>query len=214
MKKETELVLLNLEKRLNNRIALELNEAFNLLLDCYKNGNKIIIAGNGGSASDSLHLVGELMKSFISKRKLKEPLNKKLSSLYPEFSDYYYENLELSIPAISLVNDIALTTAFSNDKSSDLIFAQQILGISKPGDVVLLFSTSGNSSNILHALRICLALDLKTIGMTGNTGGKMLTMCNVLIKSNFTETYRVQEEHIIIYHALARMLEIEIFGIN
>ncbi|MFR9159594.1 MAG: SIS domain-containing protein [Ruthenibacterium lactatiformans] len=163
------------------------------MIACYQNGGKLLVCGNGGSASDSLHIVGELMKGFVLPRKLDENMQKRLREACPEMAEYCIENLQGALPAISLVSEAGLTTAYANDQAPDLAFAQQVLGQAKPGDVLLAISTSGNSANVLYAIGIARALHVKTIGLTGHTGGKMASLCDVCIKVPGVETFKIQE---------------------
>ena len=192
-----------------------IEDALEIMIGAIGSGGKIMTCGNGGSASDAQHIVGELMKGFILPREI-ERFNQKFSARidreYPEHAAYLKKNLQSAIPAISLVGETALMTAFSNDKAADLIFAQQVLGLGRAGDVLLAISTSGNSANVIYALETARALDIKTIGLTGRTGGKMASMVDVLIAAPADGAYKVQEFHLPIYHALCLALEAEIFS--
>lgn len=181
-------------------------KTYNILNKCFSNGNKLLVAGNGGSAADALHIVGELMKAFVLPRKL----NKQLYDAIDENSkhaEYLKENLQMALPAIALVGEVGLTTAYSNDVAPDLMFAQQVLGYAKAGDVFLGISTSGNSKNIIYAAEIAKAMGMYVIGLTGETGGKLTDACDVCIKVPEKETFKIQELHLPVYHALC--LEIE-----
>ncbi len=182
-----------------------------LLINCYRSGGKILVCGNGGSAADSLHMVGELMKSFVLKRTLPPALQLALKEQWGETADYYIDNLEATIPAISLVNEVSLMTAYSNDKAADLVFAQQVLGYGKPGDVLICISTSGNSTNVLHAAKIANTLGVHVISMTGERGGKLRKMSEILLNVPSNTTYQIQELHLPIYHTICLMLEAELF---
>lgn len=185
--------------------------AFQLISKSYRNKGKILICGNGGSASDSEHIVGELMKSFKSKRFLPEDFREKIVNLFPQDSAYILNHLQGALPAISLTSNSALNTAFSNDVAPEMIFAQQVLGYGNPGDVLLALSTSGNSINVVRALQVSRAKDLITVGMTGLSGGRMVELCDVLIRVPRLSTPDVQELHLPVYHALCLMLEQEFF---
>ncbi len=205
------------ERFLNDYPNLEIcrnsiNESFVIITGCYLSGGKILICGNGGSASDSEHIVGELMKGFILKRPLKIEARKKIEEVFPEDSQYLVDNLQGALPAISLVSHTALSSSFINDVQPDMVFAQQVYGYGKPGDVLLGLSTSGNSPNVINAIKIAHALDLKTIGMTGETGGIMKRLCDVTVCVPARETYKIQELHLPVYHALCAMIEEEFFG--
>lgn len=186
-------------------------EAAELLCETYKNGGKLLICGNGGSASDALHIVGELMKDFCIARPLDDDMKKKLSSVSKD-AEYIYSNLQVSLPAIALVGSTAIETAYANDRAPDLCFAQQVMGLGNEGDVLLGISTSGNSKNIVYALDVAKAKGMKTIGLTGNGGGKMANKCDLLIDAPETETYKIQELHLPIYHAICLAVENEFFG--
>ena len=179
-------------------------EAFNILLECYKSGGKVLVCGNGGSASDAEHITGELMKSFKKKRSLPIELKDSLGQ-------YLYNNLEGALSCISLVSQTSLITAFSNDKCSDLVFAQEVLGYGKPNDVLLAISTSGNSENVINAVVVAKALGLKVIGLTRKGEHKLLSLVDVCIGVPKEETYQIQELHLPIYHALCAELEEVLF---
>lgn len=186
----------------------EISNAVSRMEDIYKKGNKILVCGNGGSAADSEHIVAELMKGFLLKRKLVPELCEKLKNCPSEVTD----QLQMGIPAISLVGNIGLQTAFSNDVCYELVFAQQVLNLGKSGDGLLCLSTSGNSPNIISAIQVAKALDLNTIGLTGSSGGKMRGLVDILICAPETSTPRIQEYHLAIYHALCAELEFRLFG--
>lgn len=190
----------------------DLEQAAETMIDCYRQGGKVMVCGNGGSAADSLHIVGELMKGFILPRKLKPELQEKLRSTCPEMAEYCIANLQGALPAISLVNEVGLTTAYANDQAPDLGFAQQVLGQGKEGDVLFAISTSGNSANVLCAAGVAKALGIKVIGLAGQTGGKMVPWCDVCIKVPSKVTFKIQEYHLPVYHALCLCLEEEFFG--
>ena len=180
--------------------------AYDILENCYQSGNKLLVAGNGGSAADALHIVGELMKAFVLPRKLSCELCDSIDK-HCEHADYLKDNLQRALPAIALVGEIGLTTAYSNDVASDLVFAQQVLGYGNAGDVFLGISTSGNSQNIIYAAEVAKAKGMYVIGLTGKTGGNLADICDVCVKVPEVETYKVQELHLPVYHALC--LEIE-----
>lgn len=190
----------------------DLEQAAETMIACYRQGGKVMVCGNGGSAADSLHIVGELMKGFILPRKLNPELQEKLRSTCPEIAEYCIANLQGALPAISLVNEVGLTTAYANDQAPDLGFAQQVLGQGKEGDVLFAISTSGNSANVLYAAGVAKALGIKVIGLVGQTGGKMVPWCDVCIKAPSKVTFKIQEYHLPVYHALCLCLEEEFFG--
>lgn len=187
-------------------------QSVEMLINCYQNKNKLLICGNGGSASDSQHIAGELMKSFRLKRKIPIEIQEQIEDKFPQSSQYYIENLEEPLTAISLVGETSLITAYSNDKAPDLIFAQQVYGLSNAGDILLAISTSGNSKNVLYACEIAQIKGMKIIGLTGQSGGKMNNICDIIIKTPEIETYKIQEYHLPIYHAICLAIEEEFFG--
>lgn len=189
-----------------------LKAAAETIIDCYKNGGKLLICGNGGSAADAEHITGELMKGFLLPRPLQEHQSKRLMDTCPEDAAYLIENLQEALPAISLVNQIALGTAFANDQAPDLVFAQQVFGLGKAGDVLLAISTSGNSKNVLYAAQVARAFGLSVISLTGAGGGKLRSWTDILLAVPDKETYRIQELHLPIYHALCIAAEQEFFG--
>ncbi len=184
-----------------------IGEAAEVLIACYSAGGKVLICGNGGSCSDSDHIVGELMKGFEKKRPLSSELKKRLSENGGERGIYLAGKFQQGLPAISLTAHSALITAVSNDIDANLIFAQQVIGYGNAGDVLIGISSSGNSQNVIDALITAKAKDLKVIGLTGETGGKMRSCCDVLINVPERRTASVQELHLPVYHALCVMVE-------
>ena len=181
-------------------------------ISCYENGGKLLIAGNGGSAADSEHIAGELMKRFKTPRPVKKEFADKLIAIDPERGTQLANNLECSLMAIPLVAHEALTTAYINDVDGLGVFAQQLFGFGKEGDVFLGISTSGNSKNVLPATVVARALGIKVIGLTGAKGGELAEVADVAVKAPETETYMVQELHLPIYHCWCLMLEDKFFG--
>lgn len=194
------------------QIETVLDQAIEVLIESIKEQGTILICGNGGSAADSDHIVGELMKGFILKRQISSELVNILKNDYPNDFEYLYNNLQYGIRSISLMSHNALVSAFSNDKAPDLIFAQQVLGYGKSGDVLLAISTSGNSKNVIHAAQVARAVGIKVIALTGNSGGKLGTLSDILINVPETETYKIQEYHLPVYHTICLALENEFFG--
>ena len=182
------------------------------IIECYRNGGKLLVCGNGGSAADAEHITGELMKGFLLPRRLGEEKRQKLMEACPEDAEYLIENLQEALPAISLVNQIALGTAFANDQSPDLVFAQQVFGLGKEGDVLLAISTSGNSANVLYAAQVARTFGISVIALTGMGGGRLRALADILLAVPNKETYRIQELHLPIYHALCIAAEEEFFG--
>lgn len=192
----------------------DLVAAVRLLCDGYHGGHKLIVCGNGGSASDSEHIVGELMKGFLLPRKLGPEMANRMHEVCPEEAEYFLENLQGALPALSLVNQVALNTAFANDQAPDLSFAQQLLGMGNEGDVLLAISTSGNSTNVIYALQMAKVKGVKTIALTGKSGGKIHSrgLADVTICVPDDETFRIQEYHLPVYHMLCIAAENEFFG--
>jgi D-sedoheptulose 7-phosphate isomerase len=190
----------------------EILSAADCLIDCYENGGKVLVCGNGGSCSDSDHIVGELMKGFEHKRPVAQALKTQLKEIGGERGSYLAEKLQHGLPAISLTAHSGLITAVANDTDADLIFAQQVVGYGKTGDVLIAISSSGNSQNILDAVLIAKAKGLSVIGLTGESGGKMQSICDILINVPGKRTAFVQELHLPVYHALCVMIENHFFG--
>lgn len=185
----------------------DVNKAYSLLEACYENGGKLLIAGNGGSAADAEHIVGELMKGFVKRRPLPKELKRALIDTDPIRGSELSEKLQQGLPAIALTNHAALSSAFANDVDGMLSYAQQVNGYGKEGDVFLGISTSGNSENVMYAAVTAKAKGMKVIGLTGRDGGKLAKLADVAIVVPEQETYKIQELHLPIYHALCLMLE-------
>lgn len=190
----------------------DIRNAYTLLEEAYLKGRKLLVCGNGGSASDSEHIVGELMKEFKLKRKIYSDQASALKKIDPELGQVLADNLQGALPAICLTGHSSLTTAFMNDANADLVFAQQVNGYGKPGDVFLGISTSGNSKNVLYAAVNAKAKGLKVIGLTGARENKLMKYADVCIRVPETETYKIQELHLPVYHCLCLMLEEKFFG--
>jgi len=181
-------------------------DIYELLYRVFANGGKLLLCGNGGSAADCDHIVGELMKGFL----LRRPVPAEVAG-HPALEGEG-ALLQGALPAISLVGQTALSTAYANDVAAEMIFAQQVYGLGRPGDVLLGISTSGNAKNVCSALRVARAVGMQTIGFTGAGGGQMLDLCDICLRVPATETYRVQEMHLPLYHALCAMLEVAFFA--
>jgi D-sedoheptulose 7-phosphate isomerase len=190
----------------------DINDAYVLLKKAYSNNRKLLVCGNGGSASDSEHIVGELMKEFRLKRKVYVNQAEAMKAIDPEMGQILAENLQGALPAICLTGHSALTTAFMNDANADLIFAQQVNGYGKPNDVFLGISTSGNSKNVLYAAITAKSKGLSVIGLTGEAESRVSEIADVCIRVPETETYKIQELHVPVYHCLCLMLEEYFFG--
>jgi D-sedoheptulose 7-phosphate isomerase len=189
----------------------DIKEAYEILENCYKNGGKLLIAGNGGSCADAEHIVGELMKGFVKPRAVSAEFVEKLTVADPVRGKELADKLQGGLPAIALTGHPGLSTAFLNDVDGNLIYAQQTYGYGKEGDVLLGISTSGNSKNIMYAMTAARAIGMKTIGLTGRNGGELKETADVSIVVPEKETFKIQELHLPVYHALCLMLEERFF---
>lgn len=179
------------------------------IIKCYERGKKVLIAGNGGSACDSEHIAGELLKSFLKKRPINEDIKKEL--LKTEDGKYIADNLEAPLKAVALTSHFALSTAYLNDREPYLIFAQQLLGFGDSGDIFIAISTSGNAKNILYAAKLAKAMGIKIISFTNENGGKLSKMADIPIKAPAKATHIAQEYHQAIYHELCIKVEEHFF---
>lgn len=182
-------------------IQAEIEKVIELCVDCYKMGGKIMIAGNGGSASDAEHIVGELMKGF----KLMRPVTDE--RIPTELAC----KLQGSLPALCLSGGVALPTAFANDVDGEYTVAQNLYGLAKPGDIFIAISTSGNAKNLSHAAELAKCLGVKAVALTGEKGGRLAGICDITLKAPSSETYRVQEYHLPIYHHICAEVEAALF---
>lgn len=195
-------------------VRKDLLDAYELMRQCFEAGGKLLIAGNGGSAADSEHIAGELMKGFLKKRPLSAELRRRFTEIEPARGREISERLQGALAVLPLTSQDALSTAFLNDMNVENIFAQKIMGYGKKGDVFLGISTSGDSTNIINAAITAKALDIQVIGLTGDTGGMLKNYCDVLVRAPENENYKVQELHLPIYHCLSMMLEEFFFGMG
>ena len=192
----------------------DITKAYNIMEECYCHDGKLLIAGNGGSAADSEHIAGELMKRFKNPRPIKDELASRLISIDSERGPLLAKNLELGLMAIPLVAHEALSTAYINDVDGYGVFAQQLLGFGRSGDVFLGISTSGNSQNVMNAAVVARAVGMKVIGLTGKNGGELGNFADVSVRVPETETYMIQELHLPVYHTWCLMLEDRFFDEN
>ncbi len=181
----------------------EIYASYKLMRECYCSGGKVLACGNGGSAADADHIVGELMKGFLLKRKIDAPA--------ANGDDEILSHLQGGLPAVSLCAHSALLTAFANDLEFDYAYAQQVYGLGKRGDVLIALSTSGNSASIVNAVRAAGAKDIISIGITGSKESRLSENCTVCIKLPETETFMIQELTLPVYHCLCAMLEADFF---
>ena len=194
------------------KIEKEIIDAYKLLEETFLKNGKLLIAGNGGSAADSQHIVGELMKSFRIPRPISKDFSAKLTAIDSARGSLLAKQLERGLCAISLTTHAALQTAFLNDVGGCGFFAQQLLGYGRSGDLFLGISTSGNSENIIQAAIVARALGIKVIALTGKKGGELIKFADVFVRVPYDETYLIQELHLPIYHCWCSMLEEKFFG--
>lgn len=194
-----------------SHLSSDIHKAVDFLIECFYNSGTIYTCGNGGSAADADHIVGELMKGFRLKRQLTSAQANEIVRLYPDEGHEIVKNLQQAIPAISLVSGISLPTAFSNDINSDYVFAQQIYGLGKKNDNLIAISTSGNSINVINAAKIAKVKGIKVISMTGKTGGRLVDFSDVVIKAPASDVAKIQEYHLPIYHCICSLIEHNLF---
>lgn len=193
-------------------VKQDIINAYLVMEECYEHDGKLLIAGNGGSAADSEHIAGELMKRFKTPRPITQEMAEKLKAIDPVRGENLAKNLERGLMAIPLVAHEALSTAYINDVDGLGVFAQQLFGFGRPGDVFLGISTSGNSKNVMSATVVARALGIKVIGLTGAKGGELASVADVVVKVPEIETYMIQELHLPVYHCWCLMLEDKFFG--
>ena len=194
-----------------NVCRAEIMGAYECAMETYVKNGTVFCCGNGGSSSDSEHIVGELLKSFKMRRAIDKDVATALEA-YGEDGAYLCEKLEGSLAAVSLISQTGVLTAYANDRAWDAAMAQQLYGLGRKGDCLFALSTSGNSKNCVLAVMVAKAKGLKTVGFTGVKGGRMKELCDVCIAVPEMETYKVQELHLPVYHCICAMLEMEIFG--
>ena len=191
--------------------AEEIETAKDRLIDCYARGGKVLLCGNGGSAADCDHIVGELMKGFLKKRPLSQETKAAMQANCPTLTEELLSKLQGGLPAVSLPAMAALNAAFCNDVDPELIYAQSVLALGKPGDILIGLSTSGNARNVCAAAQVAKGAGLTVIGMTGETGGKLKSLTDTCICVPETETYKIQELHLPVYHYLCAAVEHHFF---
>lgn len=185
-----------------NSCKEEIEKALELLLATYKNGGKVLVCGNGGSASDSEHIVGELMKGFISKRPVTDE----------RIPEELRKGLQGALPAISLPSQSGILSAYINDVDPEMMYAQLVYGYTTQKDLVIGLSTSGNSKNVVKAMEVAKCLGAKTLAFTGEKESLLSNICNITIRVPAVETYQVQEYHLPVYHYLCAEVEKMMFG--
>ncbi len=185
----------------------DIADAFLLLRDCFSEGGNLLVGGNGGSAADAEHIAGELMKGFCKRRPLDEEFTDALKSVDPAEGEALSQKLQMGLPVYTLTSLPALSSAYSNDVDGEYAFAQEVFGLGREGDVLLAISTSGNSKNLVHAAVAAKALGMKVMLLGGRDGGTLKALSDVSVIVPETETYKIQELHLPVYHALCLMLE-------
>ena len=191
-------------------VKQDIEDAYYIMENCYENGGKLLIAGNGGSAADAQHIVGELMKGFKYRRPVSDELRSSLLKF--ENGEQLANTLQCGLPAIALTDHQALSTAFVNDADPYMVYAQQVCGYGNPNDVFLGISTSGNARNVMLAAITAKAKGMKVIGLTGKDGGKLARFADEAVIVPENETYMIQEAHLPIYHCWCLMLEQRFFS--
>ena len=189
----------------------KIKEAAEALINCYENGGKVLICGNGGSCADSDHIVGELMKGFLKLRPLSDEKKAEMKANCPIVDDELLNKLQGGLPAISLPSITALNSAFCNDVDPELIYAQPLMALGTKKDILLALSTSGNSKNVYGAVKVAKALGVKVIGLSGKMGGKLKEVSDICICVPETETFKIQELHLPVYHYLCAAVETHFF---
>ena len=182
------------------------------LISCYQRHGKLLVCGNGGSAADAEHIVGEMMKGFCLPRRLSDDDKARLASVAGDDTELLTTKLQYGLAALSLVSHSALITATANDQDGQLIFAQQVWGIGQAGDVLLAISTSGNSQNVLLAAKAARAKNMLVVGLTGASGGRLAEMCDIAVKVPSDQVAKIQEMHLPIYHHICASVEAHFFA--
>jgi D-sedoheptulose 7-phosphate isomerase len=191
----------------------DIQAAIDTMIRCYEHGGKVLLCGNGGSCADSDHIVGELMKGFLKKRPLSDAQKAAMKARSATLDDSLLNALQCGLPAISLPSLTALNTAFCNDADPELIYAQAVLALAKPGDVLIAISTSGNAKNVFAAVQVAKGLGVTVIGLTGNTGGKLKQYADIAVCVPETETFKIQELHLPVYHTVCAAVEAHFFPV-
>ncbi len=185
----------------------DVQAAASAMVDCYQKGGKLLLCGNGGSCADCDHIVGELMKGFLKKRPLSTEQKAQMQQNAPDLNEELLNKLQGGLPAIALPSITALNTAFCNDVDPELLYAQSLMSLGNKGDILVAISTSGNAKNVFAAAKVAKGLGLTVIALTGGTGGKLKTVADICITAPESETYKIQELHLPIYHYLCATVE-------
>ncbi len=189
----------------------EIEKAVQLIIECYSKKGKLLLCGNGGSSSDCEHISGELMKGFLKRRPLSEEKKKEMQKRCSHLESEALDLLQAGLPAIALPSLTSLLTAFSNDVSPELNLAQAVLSLGQEGDILIAISTSGNAENVVSAAKIAKGIDMKVIALTGRDGGKLKNLSDIVIRVDESETYKIQELHLPVYHYICSEVENNFF---
>ena len=185
----------------------DIEKTVNTVADAFRRGGKLLLAGNGGSAADCDHIVGELMKGFVRKRMLTDEKKAEMKLNFPDISDSVLNRLQGGLPAISLPSVTALNTAYANDCDPELVYAQSVMALGKKGDILLAISTSGNARNVCAAATVAKALGLTVIALSGASGGRLSGIADITVRVPEDETYKIQELHLPVYHYICKEIE-------
>ena len=194
------------------QIKDSIKDATDEIISCYENGGKLLLCGNGGSAADCEHIVGELMKGFLKQRPISDDKRQQMKANAPYLDDEIISKLQCGLPAVSLPSLMALNTAFCNDVDPELIFAQPLMVLANKDDILIAISTSGNSKNVFAAAKVAKALGCKVIALTGNSGGKLKDIADICLCVGENETYKIQELHLPLYHYICAEVENHFFS--
>lgn len=189
----------------------DIEKTLEAIISCYERGGKLLLCGNGGSAADCDHIVGELMKGFLKKRPLSDEKKAEMTTLSPSLDTELLARLQSGLPAVSLPSLSILNSAFCNDVDPSLIYAQSVLGLGKKGDLLIAISTSGNAENVAAAVKVARGIGMTTVGLTGESGGKLRALADICICAPEKETFKIQELHLPIYHLLCAAVENHFF---
>lgn len=213
MKERTNEMIAEFFTRRENLVPLreQILQAGEMLLKAFRGGNKLLLCGNGGSCADCDHIAGEFLKGFLLKRPVNSELKAVMAEKYGNLGAEIAEKLQQGLPTISLNAHSAAISAFANDVDPELVYAQQVLAYGKPGDVLIGISTSGSAKNVAAAVMTANAMGMHTIGLTGKDGGMLAELSQIALIMPQRETYRIQEEHLAVYHLLCAMVESELF---
>ena len=191
----------------------DIEKAAKAIIECYENGGKLLLCGNGGSCADCEHIVGEMMKGFLKKRPLNDSKKAEMKSKCDLVDDELLSKLQCGLPAVAIPSINALNSAFCNDVDPELVYAQPLMSLAKENDILIGISTSGNSKNVFGAVKVAKALGIKVIGLTGKKGGKLKETADICICAPETETFKIQELHLPIYHYICAAVEEHFFQV-